>query len=45
MKRPGTKTDWGWNWNAVKRVLEALFEQGLVSAAARTPQFERLLHA
>ncbi|MGW6174620.1 winged helix-turn-helix domain-containing protein [Arthrobacter sp. NPDC055138] len=36
------KTDWGWNWNAVKRVLEALFEQGLVSAAARTPQFERL---
>lgn len=36
------KTDWGWNWNAAKRVLEALFEQGLVSAAARTPQFERL---
>ena len=36
------KTDWGWNWNAVKRVLEDLFEQGLVSAAARTPQFERL---
>ncbi|TJY71271.1 winged helix-turn-helix domain-containing protein [Arthrobacter sp. CAU 1506] len=35
-------TDWGWNWNAVKRVLEALFEEGLVSAAARTPQFERL---
>lgn len=32
---------WGWNWNAVKRVLEHLFEAGLVSAAARTDQFER----
>lgn len=34
-------TDWGWNWNAVKRVLEHLFEEGLVSAASRTGQFER----
>ncbi|NUT70014.1 winged helix-turn-helix domain-containing protein [Pseudarthrobacter sp. C4D7] len=33
--------NWGWNWNAVKRVLEHLFEEGLVSAAARTGQFER----
>jgi uncharacterized protein YcaQ len=33
--------NWGWNWNAVKRVLEHLFEEGLVSAAARTEQFER----
>lgn len=33
--------NWGWNWNAVKRVLEHLFEQGLVSAASRTGQFER----
>ena len=33
--------NWGWNWNAVKRVLEHLFEAGLVSAAARTDQFER----
>ncbi len=33
--------NWGWNWNAVKRVLEHLFEQGLVSAASRTAQFER----
>ncbi|WP_026265658.1 MULTISPECIES: winged helix-turn-helix domain-containing protein [unclassified Arthrobacter] len=33
--------DWGWNWNAVKRVLEHLFEEGLVSAASRTGQFER----
>lgn len=33
--------NWGWNWNAVKRVLEHLFEAGLVSAASRTGQFER----
>ena len=33
--------NWGWNWNAVKQVLEHLFEAGLVSAASRTGQFER----
>ncbi|WP_051421466.1 winged helix-turn-helix domain-containing protein [Paenarthrobacter nicotinovorans] len=33
--------NWGWNWNIVKRVLEHLFEQGRISAASRTPQFER----
>lgn len=33
--------NWGWNWNAVKRVLESLFQDGLVSAASRTEQFER----
>ncbi|MHC6592495.1 winged helix-turn-helix domain-containing protein [Arthrobacter sp. C152] len=33
--------NWGWNWNAVKRVLEHLFEEGVVSAASRTGQFER----
>ena len=32
---------WGWNWNPVKRVLEGLFEAGIVSSAARTAQFER----
>lgn len=32
---------WGWNWNAAKRVLEDLFEQGTLSVASRTPQFER----
>ncbi|UKA57547.1 winged helix-turn-helix domain-containing protein [Arthrobacter sp. FW306-2-2C-D06B] len=34
--------NWGWNWNLVKRVLEHLFEEGLVTAASRTEQFERL---
>ena len=29
--------NWGWNWNAVKRVLEHLFEAGLISAASRGP--------
>lgn len=33
--------NWGWNWNAVKRVLESLFQDGLISAASRTEQFER----
>lgn len=33
--------NWGWNWNAVKRVLEDLFEAGIISAASRTEQFER----
>lgn len=32
---------WGWNWSAVKRTVEGLFERGLVSAAGRTEQFER----
>lgn len=34
--------NWGWNWNAVKRVLEDLFAAGLITSAGRTPQFERL---
>jgi hypothetical protein len=33
--------NWGWNWNVVKRVLEHLFEEGLVSSASRTESFER----
>ncbi|WP_458109110.1 winged helix DNA-binding domain-containing protein [Arthrobacter sp. R3-55] len=33
--------NWGWNWNIVKRVLEHLFEEGRISAASRTQQFER----
>ena len=35
------RDNWGWNWNAVKRVLEHLFEEGLVSASSRTESFER----
>ncbi|MFC8038662.1 winged helix-turn-helix domain-containing protein [Paenarthrobacter sp. NPDC057355] len=35
------RDNWGWNWNIVKRVLEHLFEEGRVSAASRTSQFER----
>ena len=35
------RVNWGWNWNAVKRVLEHLFEEGAISCASRTDQFER----
>lgn len=35
------RTDWGWNWNSVKQILEDLFEKGEVSSAGRTAQFER----
>ncbi|GAB3283186.1 winged helix-turn-helix domain-containing protein [Sinomonas notoginsengisoli] len=32
---------WGWNWNAVQRVVSHLFELGAVAAAGRSPAFER----
>ncbi|ALV46037.1 hypothetical protein MB46_11620 [Arthrobacter alpinus] len=35
------KDEWGWNWSAVKRTLEGLFEKGIVGAASRNDQFER----
>lgn len=38
---PRTRTDWGWNWTAAKRVLEFLFFTGEVASARRNAQFER----
>lgn len=38
---PEQADGWGWRWNTVKRVLEHLFEAGVVGAASRTEQFER----
>ena len=35
------RSHWGWNWNAVKRTVEGLFERGIVGAASRNEQFER----
>ncbi|SEQ71378.1 hypothetical protein SAMN05421756_105150 [Microlunatus flavus] len=36
------RSRWGWNWSAVKTVLEWLFYLGEVSSAYRNSQFERV---
>ncbi len=37
-----SRDQWGWNWSAVKTVLEWLFYVGEVSSAYRNSQFERV---
>src|SRR3954468_5311881 len=39
---PRDRTEWGWNWSVVKRLLELLFWAGEVTSAGRTTQFARL---
>ncbi|MEZ5184829.1 MAG: crosslink repair DNA glycosylase YcaQ family protein [Candidatus Nanopelagicales bacterium] len=39
---PRDRSDWGWNWSAVKRMCEALFWAGRLSTTGRNAQFERI---
>jgi uncharacterized protein YcaQ len=37
-----TRENWGWNWSAVKTVMEWLFYVGDITSARRNSQFERV---
>lgn len=38
---PKSNAEWGWNWSAAKRALEALFAEGMISTEGRNSAFER----
>jgi uncharacterized protein YcaQ len=38
---PRDRTQWGWNWSAVKKALELLFWAGDITSAGRSGQFAR----
>ncbi|MDO5744619.1 MAG: crosslink repair DNA glycosylase YcaQ family protein [Micrococcaceae bacterium] len=38
---PKKNDEWGWNWSAAKRSLEALFAEGMISTEGRNSAFER----
>lgn len=38
---PKSNDEWGWNWSAAKRSLEALFAEGMISTEGRNSAFER----
>jgi len=40
-EHPRSRTGWGWNWTAAKRVLEFLFFTGELTPARRNASFER----
>lgn len=41
-EHPRDRSDWGWNWSAVKQACEALFWAGELSTTGRNRQFERV---